>query len=209
MCKRPRCLVGSLEARRATFVYLVVVIGFPGHSVPLINLLSESASSAHCGRTAAQGSSPGGIPKSAPGEEVSCHTDVIRGAEGTVGERNRSRPSRLEDRKSCVRIELMNRIPQSMQEVPGDEGVGHPYSRQCNQGKEEDCSRFNPPGLLTSEIHGERQIKAGDHDQIHRVEDLLELRRQKGLRNIRRPNRGQDTDCDVEDEDDGKRDLAW
>jgi hypothetical protein len=28
-----------------------------------------------------------------------------------------------------------------------------------------DCSRFNPPGLLTSEIHGERKIKAGDHGQ--------------------------------------------
>jgi hypothetical protein len=32
-------------------------------------------------------------------------------------------------------------------------------------GKAEDCSRFNPPGLLTSEIHGERKIKAGDHGQ--------------------------------------------
>jgi hypothetical protein len=39
---------------------------------------------------------------SAPGEEVSCHAGVIRGAEGTIGERNRSRLSRREDRKSCV-----------------------------------------------------------------------------------------------------------
>ena len=94
---------------------------------------------------------------SAPGEEVSCHAEVIRGAEGTIGERNCSRLSRLEDRKSCVRMKLMNHIPQSMQEVPGDKGVRQPYSCQCNQGKAEDCSRFNPPSLLTSEIHGERK----------------------------------------------------
>jgi hypothetical protein len=42
-------------------------------------------------------------------------------------------------------------------------------------------SRFDPPGLLTSEIRGERKIKAGDHDQVHRVEDLFELWRQQGL----------------------------
>src|SRR6266568_2050531 len=127
------------------------------------------------------GSGPGGIPMSAPGEEVSCHAAVIRGAEGTIGERNRSRLSRLEDRKPCVRMKFMKHIPQSMQEVPGDEDVRHPYSGQCNQGKAEYCSRFNPPGLLTSEIHGERKIKAGDHDQVHHVEDLFELRRQQGL----------------------------
>jgi hypothetical protein len=84
---------------------------------------------------------------SALGEEVSCHAGVIRGAEGTIGERNRSRLSRLEDGKSCVRMKLMNHIPQPVQEVPGDEGVRQPYSCQCNQGKAEDCSRFNSPGL--------------------------------------------------------------
>jgi hypothetical protein len=49
------------------------------------------------------------------------------------------------------------------------------------KGKAEECGRFNPPGLLTSEIHGERKIKAGDHGQVHRVEDLFDLRRQQGL----------------------------
>jgi hypothetical protein len=47
---------------------------------------------------------------SAPGEEVSRHAGVIRGAEDTIGERNRSRLSRLEDRKSCVRMKLMDHI---------------------------------------------------------------------------------------------------
>jgi hypothetical protein len=61
-------------------------------------------------RTTPLGSSPSGIPMSAPGEEVSCHAEVIRGAEGTIGERNRSRLSRLEDRKSCVRMKLMNHL---------------------------------------------------------------------------------------------------
>jgi hypothetical protein len=121
---------------------------------------------------------------SAPGEEVSCHAGVIRGTEGTIRERNRSRLPRLEDRNSCVRMQLMNHIPQSMQEVPGDEAVRHPYSYQCNDGKTEDCSRFNPPGLLTSEILGERKIKAGNQGQVHRVEDLFELRGQQGLGNI-------------------------